>query len=64
MDGVVTIRLMGMDADEVREVALAIESLFKGRCVSSPIFRNTRDAGFRCYLNVKFERRERSEETK
>jgi len=54
----VTVRIMGETPEDVKAVATAIENSFKGWCITSPIFRNTRDPGFRCYVNVRVERKD------
>lgn len=58
MGEVVTVRIMGGSAEAVKQVASVIEDSFRGRCVASPIFRNTRDPGFRCYVNIAFDRKD------
>ena len=52
-----TVRIMGETPEDVKAVATAIENSFKGRCITSPIFRNTRDPGFQGYVNVRVERK-------
>jgi len=56
-DGTISIRIMGEKPDDIRLVASVIENYFKGWCVASPIFPNTRDPGYRCYVTIKIGRK-------
>lgn len=55
-EGIVTVRVIGESSEDVEQVIESIESLFKGS-TRSPVFQNTRDSGFRGYVNIKLERK-------